>query len=112
MGFIAIATTDELAVDEMKAVELDGHRLLLVRAKDGFYVVDEMCTHEDYSLALGCIEGRRIKCSLHGSYFDLATGEPDEEPADEAICSYQVKIEDGQVWIDPTQTRSESHSRR
>jgi len=112
MGFVAIAAADELAVDEMKAFELDGHRLLLVRTADDFYVVDEMCTHEDYSLALGCIKGRRIKCSLHGSYFDLATGEPDEEPADEPICSYQVKVEDGQVWVDPAQTRHESRCRR
>lgn len=112
MGFVAIAAVDELAVDEMKAFEIDGRRLLLVRAEDGFYVVDEMCTHEDYSLALGCIKGRRIKCSLHGSYFDLATGEPDEEPADEPICSYRVKVEDGQVWVDPEQTRPESRCRR
>ncbi len=112
MAFVAIARADELAIDEMKAVELDGRRLLLVHAADGYYVVDEMCTHEDYSLALGCIKGRRIKCSLHGSYFDLATGEPDEEPADEPICSYQVKVEDGQVWVDPERPRAESRCRR
>jgi 3-phenylpropionate/trans-cinnamate dioxygenase ferredoxin subunit len=112
MGFVASAAADALACEVMMAVELDGRRLLLVRTADDFYVVDEMCTHEDYSLALGCIKGRRIKCSLHGSYFDLATGEPDEEPADEPICSYRVKVENGQVWVDPAQTRPESRCRR
>ena len=71
----AIAEVDELDTDEMKAFELDGRRLLLVRTAERFYVVDEMCSHEDYSLALGCIKGQRIKCSLHGSYFDLDSGE-------------------------------------
>ncbi|MCB1924739.1 MAG: non-heme iron oxygenase ferredoxin subunit [Gammaproteobacteria bacterium] len=82
----------------MKAFELDGRRLLLVRTAERFYVVDEMCSHEDYSLALGCIKGQRIKCSLHGSYFDLDSGEALDEPADEPICTYRVKVENGRVY--------------
>ena len=94
----AIAAADELADGQMKAVQLDGRRLLLVRAAARHYVVDEMCSHEDYSLALGCIKDTRIKCSLHGSYFDLASGEPLDEPADTPIRTYPVKTEDGRVW--------------
>ena len=104
-GYIAIAETGELQANEMKAFEQDGKRLLLVYADDDYFVVDEMCTHEDYSLALGCIKGRRIKCSLHGSYFDLDTGKPDEEPADQPICSYGVKVAEGKVWFNPASRR-------
>lgn len=100
-GFSEIARTGELHPDEMKAFELNGKRLLLVFSGGEYFVVDEMCTHEDYSLALGCIKGRRIKCSLHGSYFDLLTGKPDEEPADEPICSYAVQVVGGGVWVNP-----------
>ncbi len=109
--FVPIADADELSPDTMKAFELEGKRLLLVRAGDDFFVVDEMCTHEDYSLALGCIKGKRIKCSLHGSYFDLESGEPDEEPAEEPICSYRVRVAEGRIWVDPTRLR-EGASRR
>lgn len=96
--WIAIATADELDVDQMKAVEVDGRRLLLVRTTTTHYLVDEMCSHEDYSLALGCIKGERIKCSLHGSYFDLASGDALDDPADEPIATYPVRESDGQVW--------------
>lgn len=102
---VAIAKVGELQDKEMKAFELDGKRLLLVFAESEYFVVDEMCTHEDYSLALGCIKGGRIKCSLHGSYFDLRTGQPDEDPADEPICSYLVEESDGQIWVDPSRRR-------
>ena len=97
-GWWAIATDGELHVDAMKAFELDGRRLLLVHAAGRHFVIDEMCSHEDYSLALGCIKGTRIKCSLHGSYFDLETGSPLDEPADEPIRTYPVKVEQGKVW--------------
>ena len=99
--FIAIATTDELLPSQMKRVLINGKRLLLCNSAGTFYCVDEMCSHEDYSLYLGCIKDGKIKCSLHGSYFDLITGKPTCEPADAAIQTYPLKIEAGQIWIKP-----------
>jgi len=96
----AIGATDSLENGQMQAFQIADRRLLLVRAEDRYFVVDEMCSHEDYSLALGCIKGSRIKCSLHGSYFDLASGEALDEPADEPIRSYPVKVDQAQVWVD------------
>lgn len=95
---IAIATVGELAPGQMKTVEVGGRRLLLANAAGELYLVDEMCSHEDYSLALGCIKDRRIKCSLHGSWFDLRSGEPLEEPACEPISTYPLAIEDDTVY--------------
>ena len=97
--YVAIAAADELEPAQMKRVVVSGRCLLLCNAGGTHYVVDEMCSHEDYSLYLGCIKENKIKCSLHGSYFDLTTGQPTCDPADEPINTYPVKIEDGQVWV-------------
>jgi len=99
--WVKVARADEMAPGQMKRISAGGKRLLLCRTDNEFHVVDEMCSHEDYSLFLGCIQEGRIKCSLHGSYFDLKTGEPTVEPASEPICTYRVKVEDGQVWVNP-----------
>ena len=97
--YTAVATAGELKPQQMKRIVVNGRRLLLCNSKDTIYCVDEMCSHEDYSLYLGCIKDGRIKCSLHGSYFDLATGNPTCEPAVEPIRTYPVKIEAGQIWV-------------
>lgn len=99
-GWIAVAAVDELIPGQMKRVAPTGKPLLLVNAEGQFYCVDEMCSHEDYSLWFGCIKGRSIKCSLHGSYFDLANGEPLSEPADCPLQTYPTRVQDGQVWVD------------
>ena len=98
--YFAVAAEDELKSEQMKRILVAGKRLLLCNSKGTLYCVDEMCSHEDYSLYLGCIKEGKIKCSLHGSYFDLTTGKPTCEPADEPICTYPVKIDAGQVWVE------------
>ena len=101
-GFIAVAAEDELKPAQMKRILISGKRLLLCNSAGNLYCVDEMCSHEDYSLYLGCIKDGKIKCSLHGSYFDLVSGKPTCDPADEAIRTYPVRIESGQVWVNAT----------
>ncbi len=100
MTWTAVAKDGELGVGQMKRVAPAGLPLLLVNAEGGYYCVDEMCSHEDYSLWFGCVKGRAIKCSLHGSYFDLASGQPINEPADCPIKTYQTRVADGQVWVE------------
>ena len=100
-GYVAVATADELKPAQMKRVLVGGKKLLLCNSSGTVYCVDEMCSHEDYSLYLGCIKDGKIKCSLHGSYFDLVSGKPTCDPAEEAIRTYPVKIEAGQIWVKP-----------
>ncbi|WP_457668961.1 non-heme iron oxygenase ferredoxin subunit [Thiolapillus sp.] len=99
--WLAVAVENELSPGQMKRITAGNKRLLLCNADDSYYVVDEMCSHEDYSLFLGCIQDGRIKCSLHGSYFDLKSGAPETEPANQPICTYPVKKEGGQIWVLP-----------
>ncbi len=99
--YVPVAREDELTPGQMKRVKVGSRNLLLCRTDDGWYCVDELCSHEDYSLYFGCIKGRSIKCSLHGSYFDLATGRPLNEPADCPIGTYPLRVEAGQIWVGP-----------
>jgi 3-phenylpropionate/trans-cinnamate dioxygenase ferredoxin subunit len=103
MAWIAVARVgevDELAPLAMQRLAVAERKLLLCHGQSGYFCIDEMCTHEDYSLAFGCVRDDRIKCSLHGSWFDLASGQALNEPAECALRTYPVKIEAGQVWVE------------
>ena len=46
------------------------------------------------------LKDKTIKCSLHGSYFDLETGEALNEPADEPIKAYKTFMKDNNICIE------------
>lgn len=98
--YLDAAGVDELQPGQMKRIEADGRKLLLCNAEGEYYCVDEMCSHEEYSLWFGCIQGKRIKCSLHGSYFNLETGQPMNEPADCPLRTYPVRRVAGRVQVE------------
>lgn len=73
--------------------------ILLANVEDKIFAVDDTCTHEDSSLALGCLRGELVKCTLHGSWFSVVTGAPTEEPADEPLNTYEVEIRNNEIWV-------------
>jgi 3-phenylpropionate/trans-cinnamate dioxygenase ferredoxin subunit len=99
--WIKAAEVTELPAGQMKRFDFEQHRYLIVNADNQIYAVDDQCSHEEVSLYLGCIQDHNIKCSLHGSRFCLKTGQPLEEPANEPIGTYPVKIDDNQILIQP-----------
>lgn len=76
--------------------------ILLANVSGTIYAVDDTCTHEDSSLSLGCLRDDKVKCTLHGSWFSVVTGEPSEEPADEPLHCYQIEIRSEEIWINST----------
>jgi 3-phenylpropionate/trans-cinnamate dioxygenase ferredoxin subunit len=70
--------------------------------------VHDVCSHQYYELHEGFVDGAEIECALHGSSFDLATGEPDSLPATQPIPTYAVKISGGAVWVDTEQQTNDA----
>jgi 3-phenylpropionate/trans-cinnamate dioxygenase ferredoxin subunit len=100
--FVPVAPAAEIPEGKFRKVEVGGRAFIIANAGGSFYAVEDLCSHEDYPLSYGCLDGHRIKCSLHGSRFSLKTGEPMEDPADEPIATFRVAVAEGQVWLDPS----------
>jgi 3-phenylpropionate/trans-cinnamate dioxygenase ferredoxin component len=100
--YIAIAEAESVPPGKFSRVVVEERPYVLANVDGRFYAVEDNCSHEDYPLSYGCLDGGRIKCSLHGSRFNLATGAPIEEPAETPIRTYRAMVAEGLVWIDPT----------
>ena len=99
MVFIRVAALGDIAPGKMMCVETGDMRILLANVDGKILAVDDMCTHEDASLSTGCLKGEYVKCPLHGSRFNLRTGQAMEEPAEAPLRTYPVKIEDDDILV-------------
>ena len=103
-NFIKVAKTGDIKPGKMKRLDVSvasGEKCILLVNVDGrFYAADDRCTHEDASLSTGSLKGEWVKCPLHGSRFNVCTGQVLDEPADENLKTYAVRVEGDVIWLD------------
>lgn len=108
MAFERVVKLDEIAVGGTFHVKL-AEPVCLVRIDErNVKAVHDTCSHEEYSLCEGWVGPNEIECALHGSTFDLDTGEPESLPAVAPIPVYACKVEDGAVWVDLDDQRNDA----
>jgi 3-phenylpropionate/trans-cinnamate dioxygenase ferredoxin subunit len=94
-----IGRIEEFFPRVLRAFELDGISVAVVRMDDSFYAVSNYCSHMGVELVGSPIEGMDIVCWWHGSSFNLATGDPNGGPAADPLRTYPVRVEDGNVVV-------------
>jgi nitrite reductase/ring-hydroxylating ferredoxin subunit len=94
-----VARADELQVDQMKLIHLNGQRIVLARTEAGYVAFEDRCTHRGGSLAGGVMIGSVVQCPWHGSQFDCRTGAVKAGPAETAIGTYRVIDDNGQIKL-------------
>jgi len=101
--FVLIGPADEVPKGSVITAEADGAEIAVVHADDGqFYAVRDECSHASVRLSEGEIDGCTLECWLHGSRFDLRTGEPTGLPATEPVATFAVEIRDGDIYLSTT----------
>lgn len=96
--------------NDMRCVSLADRNVLVVNSDEGVFVADEMCTHEDARLCDGNLSGTKVKCPLHGSRFELTTGQVLDDPADTNLTVYPVTVIDEAVYIELVQNNDSQNS--
>ena len=96
---VVVARADELQVNQMKLLRVDGHRLVLARTEEGYAAFDDRCSHRGGSLAGGVMIGGVVQCPWHGSQFDCRSGQVRAGPAAQPVGSYPVTEREGKVML-------------
>jgi nitrite reductase/ring-hydroxylating ferredoxin subunit/uncharacterized membrane protein len=90
-GTVVGARSDELEVDQMKLLRVDGQRIVLARTESGYTAFDDRCPHRGGSLAGGVMICGVVQCPWHGSQFDTHNGSVRAGPAMGGIRTYPVE---------------------
>ena len=96
-GWVSIGRESEL-VTTMR-VEVDGEPVAVFRTDEGIFALDDICSHEYSRLSEGDAWGGEVYCQKHGSRFNLRTGAVTGLPATQPVRTWDVKVENGEIWI-------------
>ena len=80
-------------------VQLGGKPICIARSQGDVFALSDICSHADVALSEGDVEDGHIECWLHGSMFDLRTGEPTGLPATKPVATYPVTVEGDDVLV-------------
>ena len=96
---LKVAERDELKVNAMKLLHVNGKRIVLARTEEGYAAFDDRCTHRGGSLAGGSLACNIVQCPWHGSQFSVLDGAVKAGPAKQGIQTYTVAEDHGAVIL-------------
>jgi nitrite reductase/ring-hydroxylating ferredoxin subunit len=94
-----VCSVSDVADGTAHRVVVDGTPIAVVHTEGQWFAVSDICSHADVSLAEGEVDGCTLECWLHGSRFDLRTGQPSGPPATTPVPVYPVSVEGETVFV-------------
>ena len=94
-----VAAVADLPPNSLLSVAVDDFNVCLAHADGRIYAFRDNCTHKDFPLSAGALEDGQVECSWHGARFDVASGRAVRLPAIKPVTTFEVKIEDGEIFI-------------
>lgn len=100
MEWVSLCSDSEVSEGELLPVDTNDKCIMVVRISGQLYAADRICSHEDMDMSGGFVSEEGVRCPLHLSVFDMTDGQPQNPPAQDPIITYNLKIENGTVWIE------------
>lgn len=97
--FVTVAKTSDLPPGERLVVELGRDWIVIFNVDGQYYAINDTCTHEEYPLSEGSLDGYAIECVKHGACFDIRTGAVLAPPAFIDVKTYEVRVENDEIQI-------------
>jgi len=111
---LPVCRLDEIPDGTMKAVQVEGREVLLVRKGEHIFAMRDICPHQGTRLSTGSLTsatrssgvgdyrsdqcGRIVRCPWHNWEFNAEDGRCLHDPRIR-VATYSVQVENGQVSV-------------
>lgn len=98
--FVTVARVGEIALNGVKVVRVGEVAVALFHLEDGYFAIEDVCTHDGNPMAGGCLENGVIECPRHGAQFDVRTGRVVRFPAASPVPVYAVRVAGDDIQVE------------
>jgi nitrite reductase/ring-hydroxylating ferredoxin subunit len=99
-NWIRVAAVEAVPTGELLGVEAAGKPIVLANVDGDLYALEDQCSHQEFPLSDGFLEGDRLECAWHGAEFDVCTGRAMSLPAIRPVKTFNVEIRESDIFID------------
>lgn len=110
--WVRVARSGQVPEGYVRRFFAGGVELAVARLDGAVYATSNYCTHLDCLLSSGKLVDDGIRCSCHGSVFDLESGEPIYPPATVPIKTFPARESGGEIFTAITAADREHSGRR
>ena len=98
--WVRVAAAGDCPPGRLLGVTAGSERIVLANVEGDFYALLDRCSHQDYPLSDGELDGTRLECIYHGAKFDVCTGRAMQLPAIRPVKTFSVEVRDGAVYVE------------
>jgi 3-phenylpropionate/trans-cinnamate dioxygenase ferredoxin subunit len=100
-SWVEVGRVEDVPPGHAARLEIDDYPIAIFNVDGEFFCLDDTCSHAQASLSDGDLDVSRcaIECPLHGSAFDLRSGDPLSLPAVEPVHVHHIDTTDGVIRV-------------
>jgi len=98
--WIKVCNTNEISDNQIFPFDHCEDKIMLVKKDGKLFALDRICTHAEADLSTGILSESGITCPLHLSVFNLENGSPQNLPAENPLKTYNLKIEENEIYLE------------
>ena len=91
--FVRVGKVSEVPLGGAEVFDVEERKIAVYRLEDGFYAIDDICTHDGGPLAQGDVDGDQVICPRQGARFSIKTGAALTFPAITPVDAYPVRVD-------------------
>ena len=99
-NWIKACSKDKVGSGDLYSFDHDEKKILLANLDGKIFATDRVCTHAEADLSTGMLSEEGVRCPLHLSVFNLETGIPQNPPAEKSLKTYNVKIDQNEIYVE------------
>lgn len=97
--WVKVGPVGGVAEGEMSSYGVGERQVAIANVEGDLHAFDDVCTHQQCSLAEGDLDGTTVECPCHGSQFDVTTGEAVHGPAADPVDVFELREQDGELQV-------------
>ena len=98
--WIRVARVSDCPVGQLKSVTAGSDQVVLANVDGRICALLDRCSHEEFPLSDGELDGGQIVCSYHGARFDACSGARKSLPAVLPVRSFPVDVRGDDIYVD------------